>query len=538
MPRVILDWDEKHKKGIIFSEFLEMIRANFSVPNESKIQMSKRGMPTYYMSDFISPITSTGRFDLGLYFEINEYLKHNSMDYEVITTDPLSNELLQTYSWKFSYDIPQLSMPLYPHQISGVKRGIHLGYGIMIVGTAGGKTLLMASLIQTIRKYQPPFTSIVILPSNILMQTYKEFLNYRIPESDMSMWGGENELDKRPIILASAETLKSNLTTCSTLKPKTEIEWKEYNPKTKVKHETYNEYLDDFKKCAKLRKSTWIKRRKSIIKELSDVDLVLIDEAHSLRRNNVINDVLDIFPTRHRFGFTGTLPQSLLDQWNILGNIGPIILDINSAILRKNGFISQVKIQGIKINYKNPPQFNYEADFDPNKPIKAYEEECDFLYYNEFRNNIITHLANGFNKNTLIIVDKIEHGEVLKEQLSKITGKQTYFIRGSVEMDDREKLRALMEIDNNIICIAMARIFAVGINIKNLHYVIFAQGGKAKVTLIQSIGRGLRLHEEKECLIIIDIADGTYYGEKHLVNRMSYYKDEQIDYEFKELFEK
>lgn len=278
MPRVILDWDEKYKKGIIFSEFLEMIRANFSVPNESKIQMSKRGMPTYYMSDFISPITSTGRFDLGLYFEINEYLKHNSMDYEVITTESLSNELLQTYSWKFSYDIPQLSVPLYPHQISGVKRGIHLGYGIMIVGTAGGKTLLMASLIQTIRKYQPPFTSIVILPSNILMQTHKEFLNYGIPESDMSMWGGENELDKRPIILASAETLKSNLTTCSTLKPKTEIEWNEYNPKTKDKHETYNEYLDDFKKCAKSRKSAWIKRRKSIINELSDVDLLLMDE--------------------------------------------------------------------------------------------------------------------------------------------------------------------------------------------------------------------------------------------------------------------
>jgi superfamily II DNA or RNA helicase len=93
-----------------------------------------------------------------------------------------------------------------------------------------------------------------------------------------------------------------------------------------------------------------------------------------------------------------------------------------------------------------------------------------------------------------------------------------------------------MEIDDNIICIAMSRIFAVGINIKNLHYVIFAQGGKAKVTLIQSIGRGLRLHDQKECLVIIDIADTTHYGEKHLIERLTYYKEEQIEYETKELF--
>ena len=94
-----------------------------------------------------------------------------------------------------------------------------------------------------------------------------------------------------------------------------------------------------------------------------------------------------------------------------------------------------------------------------------------------------------------------------------------------------------MEKENNIVCIAMSRIFAVGINIKNLHNVVFAQGGKAKVTLIQSIGRGLRLHDDKECLVIIDIADTTHYGEKHLEDRLTYYKDEQIEYETKELFE-
>lgn len=533
MPRVILDWDKSYEKGLIVSDFLENIRAHFSVPNDSKKMMGARGMYNRHLQDFISPITNTGRFDLGLYFEINEYLQNDPMGYEVITTDILASQLLQSYPWKFQYEIPPLSLALRPYQESGVKRGIHLGYGVMIIGTAGGKTLLMASLIQTIRKYQPPFTALVILPSNLLKQTYKEFIGYGIPESEMSMWGGDEEFEKRPVILASVETLRANLTTFSELRPMNLMDWTAYNPKTVIKDATYEEYVVKCGKNEKQRKSAWIKNRKTLLKELKDVDLVLIDEVHGLRRGNVLNDVLNLFPTRHRFGFTGTLPPDMLDQWNILGNIGPTIINVNSAALREMKYVAQVKIQGIKINYKNLP----ELEFDPCEPVKAYNQECDFLYHNPFRNKVISHLASKFDKNTLIIVDKIEHGEILKDLLSSQTDKKVYFIRGSVEMEDREKLRALMEVDNNIICIAMARIFAVGINIKNLHYVVFAQGGKAKVTLIQSIGRGLRLHEDKECLIILDIADITYYGEQHLNDRLKYYEEEKIEYEFKELHE-
>ena len=116
------------------------------------------------------------------------------------------------------------------------------------------------------------------------------------------------------------------------------------------------------------------------------------------------------------------------------------------------------------------------------EPTEAYNEECTFLYHNDFRNKVMSKLVDGFDKNSLIMVDKIEHGETLEEKLKTETNKEVYFIRGSVDMDDREQIRALMETNDDIV--AMSRIFAVGINIKNLHYIIFAQGGKAKVTLI------------------------------------------------------
>jgi superfamily II DNA or RNA helicase len=489
--------------------------------------MKKQGKQTWYMPDFISPISNTGRFDVGLYFEIVNTLKNDNIDYDIITTESLQTELIQTYKWNSQYEITKLSMPLRPYQESGVKKGIHMGYGVMIVGTAGGKTLLMASLIETIRKYELPFTTLLILPSNLVIQTYKEFLTYGMSENELSVWGGDNEFDKKPIILASAEILRANLTTFSERKPKAEYKWK-----SEKNEGTYKEYIDAFANKEKQRKKDWLLKRKGIMSQLSDVDLLLIDEVHGLRKGNVINDVISMFNTRHRFGFTGTLPSEQTDQWNIIGNIGPILLDIDSAALREMKFISQVKAQIVHINYKNKPRFK----IDLTDPTKAYVEECEFLYHNEFRNKVISHLACNFNKNSLIIVDKIDHGETLEKLLTEQSGKKVYFIRGSVEMEDREKLRALMEIDDNIICIAMSRIFAVGINIKNLHYVIFAQGGKAKVTLIQSIGRGLRLHDQKECLVIIDIADTTHYGEKHLIERLTYYKEEQIEYETKELF--
>ena len=92
-----------------------------------------------------------------------------------------------------------------------------------------------------------------------------------------------------------------------------------------------------------------------------------------------------------------------------------------------------------------------------------------------------------------------------------------------------------MEKKKDIVCIAISKIFSTGINIKNLHYIVFAGGGKAKVKIIQSIGRGLRLHKDKTGVIIIDIADMLHYGTQHYSKRLGLYKDEKIDYGIKKI---
>ena len=116
--------------------------------------------------------------------------------------------------------------------------------------------------------------------------------------------------------------------------------------------------------------------------------------------------------------------------------------------------------------------------------------------------------------------------------------KKIYFIRGEVDVEERDKVKRLIERDDNIICIAISRIFSTGISINNLHYIVFASGGKAKIKILQSIGRGLRLHESKNKLVVVDIADQLRYGEAHSDKRMQLYTEENINVKISNFYEK
>ena len=76
----------------------------------------------------------------------------------------------------------------------------------------------------------------------------------------------------------------------------------------------------------------------------------------------------------------------------------------------------------------------------------------------------------------------------------------------------------------------MSSIFSTGVNIKNIHNIIFAAGGKSFVRTVQSIGRGLRKHDSKDKLVIFDISDRLRYGIRHSEKRKEIYEREKIKY--------
>jgi superfamily II DNA or RNA helicase len=114
--------------------------------------------------------------------------------------------------------------------------------------------------------------------------------------------------------------------------------------------------------------------------------------------------------------------------------------------------------------------------------------------------------------------------------------RQVFFVHGGVEADEREMVREITEKEQDAIIIASYGTFSTGINIRRLHNIVFASPSKSKIRTLQSIGRVLRLGENKDQATLFDIADDlTYKSRKnftieHFVERMKIYNDEKFDY--------
>lgn len=466
------DWDQNKGLGIMSGDVFHEVREHFSVFNDAAKFARRRG---YMVPSRTYAITPTGRFEIGLFDEIKKFLWDNQYKVNIVQSDEFKSSLA-TRSFLIDSVCDNLNLKLRPYQYESVKKCLETGRGTTILATGGGKTLIMASLLENIIKNNRDFQCAVIVPDlGLVEQTFSNFEEYGVSFS-FSKWTGKHELD-----------LDTNVIICNM----GIIQSKNSN-------------------------TQWI--------ECSDV--VVIDEVHKLRKANKISKLVSKINTHNRYGFTGTMPEELLDQWNIIGKIGEIIFNQNSYDLRQKKFISDVKIQILNIEYKTQP--------DPptsNDPTEYYRNEISFIIHNEYRNHILATLCKNFDNNALVMVDYLEHGETLYNYMKeKCPDKEVYYIRGDVEISDREKIRKLIEEKSNTIIIAISKIFSTGIDIKNLHYIIFASGGKAKIKTIQSIGRGLRLHKDKKELIIFDIADRLRYGMQHAAKREKFYRSENIKY--------
>ena len=249
-------------------------------------------------------------------------------------------------------------------------------------------------------------------------------------------------------------------------------------------------------------------------KWLVDIDLVLNDECHKCTNGSQLSKILQKIKTPHKFGFTGTLPKSDIDKWKIIGTFGPVIYEKKSKSLRDEGFLTNATVKIIKLNHSV-------------KPKKGYPEELEFIQESPPRNQMIKKLVGKLDKNVLILVNRLDHGFNLIDHIS-FENREVFFINGDMSVPERQEIISKMESQNNIVCIAMSAIFSTGINIKNLPYIMFVSGGKSFIRTIQSIGRGLRLHDNKEQLVLFDITDNMKYSMNHLVERKKFYDEEEL----------
>jgi len=195
--------------------------------------------------------------------------------------------------------------------------------------------------------------------------------------------------------------------------------------------------------------------------------------------------------------------------------------------LMRQGHLSQLDIQCLVL--KHPPQ-----------KFETYEDEIQYLIGHEQRNKFIRNLTLDLKGNTLVLFARVEaHGAVLYEQINSNTSEErkVFFVHGGVDAEERELVREITERENNAIIVASYGTFSTGINIKNLHNVIFASPSKSRIRNLQSIGRVLRKGKDKVKATLYDISDDCTYNTRknytlnHFIERIKTYNEENFNYE-------
>lgn len=280
-------------------------------------------------------------------------------------------------------------------------------------------------------------------------------------------------------------------------------------------------------------------------------DFVLVDECHLAKATSITNIMTKCVNARFRIGLTGTLdgiPTNKMALQGLFGNVHTVTtyeqmmsrheipdVDIKCIILHHSGYKEWRKNYLQKLH-----KMNKKA---PTKGTEKYREEIDYLVNDENRNLFIRNLALSQKNNTMILVDLVDtHAKVLYEMLKnyeKIGDRKVYLLVGEVKAELREQYRAEIEKEHNAIVIGSYGVLSTGVNIRNIHSVIFASpSSKGRVKNLQSLGRGLRKADGKDKTVLYDISDDLRVNEKskpnftleHLQNRIDIYSSEKLNF--------
>ena len=531
------DYDVGRNKAIISTtnRLFGLIRESFSIEDKAaraKRRFSGRKIPT---RKYV--ITEMGRFDIGLFGEIVKLLKRKGINFQMEGSEIFREKLNSKFPFYRSddYEISELNLKLRDYQMDGVRNALKFGSGTFVFPTSSGKTLLIATTIANILKSDPNAKIFVITLTHLVGQFVQDFISYGIDSDIISPWTGETGFVENKIVVAGNVIASSHCVDCKKEIPKLKVAITKAekmlnsasgaDSRTRKKlEEIYDNAVSDLSRC-----ESKLETNIRVMRYFKKVNVLMVDEVHQMKRGNAITDITDFVTTRHTFGYTGTLPESKIDEWTVIGKMGPVRQIVERAKLVENKSIADVCVQFLKINYKEKPDY-----LKPNEIIgfqdqlRDFQKEAEFLYHSDIRNGLITKIATKFGKNILIIVDRIEHGEMLRDMIKSSVGdsKEVVFISGEMPEEERDEIKRMMEQQDNVVCIAISKVFSTGVNIKNIYAAIFAFVCKAKVSLVQTVGRCVRMKDNKSMAFIFDLHDCLKYSERHHALREKIYNAE------------
>ena len=278
--------------------------------------------------------------------------------------------------------------------------------------------------------------------------------------------------------------------------------------------------------------TTWQSIYKNEGDYFEQFDFVLGDEAHQFKAKSLTTILSGCTAAKYRIGTTGTLDGTQTHRLVLEGLFGPVYKATSTAELIEKKQLADFSIKCLILKYSDTI-CKESKSWD-------YNQEIEYIVMNKARNDFIRNLVLSLNGNSLVLFQFVEkHGKHLYENIKEHAGKRkVFFVFGGTDVEIRESIRAITERELDAIIVASYGTFSTGVNIRNLHNVIFSSPSKSRIRNLQSIGRGLRLGDNKEAATLFDIADDfrigkfTNYTLKHFVERVKIYDEEKFNYKF------
>jgi len=446
----------------------------FEVPN-AKFMPSVRNRLWDGKIRLFSP--GTGKIYLGLLPYVRRFLAEqgHKIQYDSSLIPPQKFD--KKITTKFVRSLEKGKLRARNYQIDAIHNILTNDRGLILSPTGSGKSFIIYALVRYYLKILNDKKILLIVPTtNLVEQMYNDFADYGwFPDEHChKLYAGSDKNTSREVVI-----------------------------------------------------STWQSIYKLDQRYFSQFGAVFVDECHLAKAKSLTGIMTKLHDCQYRIGTTGTLDGSEIHQLVLEGLFAKHKEVTTTAKLVKQKYLSNLNIRCLVLNHVKS-----------NRRQQTYQEEMDYLSKSPARNNFICKLAISQDGNTLILAQYINQLQTLTLALKEHTkDRKIFFVYGATEATERDNIRGIVEKENDAIIVASYGVFSMGINIKRLHNIIFGSPYKSQVKVLQSIGRGLRLADDKTECSLFDIADDMMYNNrrnytlKHFEERINIYSQQEFGYE-------
>jgi len=437
----------------------------------------------------------------GLYPFVDEFCKRNSYTLKVESSDYGSlvdrSEQDPNDVFKYIKDLKLQSrgkpIDIRDYQFDAVMKALNLNRCVLLSPTGSGKSLIIYCLAQIWLKY---------LTNEV---------NY--PEAD------------KVLVVVPTTSLVEQM----------EKDFIDYGYNAKGIHKIYSG-KDKDRIDSDIVVSTWQSIYKLDPEWFEQFGMVIGDECHGFKSKSLTDIMNKCSQAKYRIGTTGTLDNAQVHHLVLQGLVGKIHRVTTIKALQDSNTLAKLDINIIVLKY--------DEEIRKSLGKANYQDEIDFIVRNEKRNNFILNLALDTDGNTLVLFNYVDkHGKPLFDMINNKAeeGRKIFYVSGEVATSDREAIREITESQKNAIIVASLGTFSTGINIRNLHNIIFASPSKSQIKVLQSIGRGLRKSENGQATKLFDLADDLHtkgrknYALLHSEERVKIYNKEEFNYKIIEV---